>query len=58
MISPMKRLLFFVTLITALACDTIKPDDGSDINKPGDAIEDYGDFKLTEGTIFMTEEMT
>ena len=54
----MKRLLFFITLITALACDTIKPDGGPDINKPGDIIENYGDFKLNDDAIFMTEETT
>ena len=56
MISPMKRLLFFITLITALACDMIKPDGSS--NKPGDITENYGDFKMNDDAIFMTEETT
>ena len=57
-ISYMKRPLFLLILLIVFACDMIKPDGNSDTNDTGDVTENYGDFKLNDDAIFMTEETT
>ena len=59
----MKRLpfllaLFCSALISIVSCDKNGSDDPSPDDMPTGIPEEYGDFELAEGAVFMTEDMT
>lgn len=59
----MKRLtlllaLFCSVLISIVSCDKNGSDDPSPDDMPTGIPEEYGDFELAEGAVFMTEDMT